>query len=235
MSYILRSSTVIRRAWFSGVVTGTPTAQLYVSGIASGSPMVGTGADDEWVFSVPVGALAFGTSVEIWAFGLVGAVTERVKLVDGFIADTVEDVGSGDATLVKQDEILAALQASRVLTVASPNVKGDLVLVQGDTYDGIGNPKAQWVVTTDYTVGWAVAFTIRDENDAVIYTTTGTVASATLVTVDIDAPTGLPMCNSPRVWKGKFDVELTKGVEPNRSVKTIALGDVYISEDVTRE
>lgn len=230
MSYILRSSTVIRRHWFSGVVTGTPTAQLYVSGVASGSPLVGTGADDAWVFSVPVGALAFGTSVEIWAVGLVGATTERVKLVDGFIADTVSEVGGGDATLVKQDAILAALQASRVLTVASPNIKGDLVLVQGDTYDGIGNPKAQWAVTTDYTSGWAVAFTIRDENDVVIYTTTGTVASTVLVTVAIDAPTELPMCSSPGVWKGKFDVQLTKGA----SIKTIALGAVYISEDVTR-
>ena len=93
MAYILRSSTVIRRHWFSGAVTGTPTAQLYVSGVASGGPIAGTGVDDAWVFSVPVSALAFGTSVEIWASGLVGAVTERVKLVDGFIADTTSDLG----------------------------------------------------------------------------------------------------------------------------------------------
>lgn len=139
--------------------------------------------------------------------------------------------GGGDATLAKQEEILSTLHASRVLTVASPNVKGDLVLIQGDTYDGIGNPKAQWAVTTDYTVDWVVTFTIRDENDVVIYTAPGTVASAVLVTVDITVPTGLDMCNGPRVWKGKYDVQLTKG----SSVKTLALGSVYIHEDVTRE
>jgi len=135
------------------------------------------------------------------------------------------------ATETKQDEALAAIQGSRVIQVASPNVEGKLILTQGDTYDGVGNPKAQWVVTTDYTDGWAVTLTIRDQNDAVIYSTAGVVASASLITVDLVAPTGLTMGSSPPYWKGKFDVQLTK----DTSIKTIALGSVYIYEDVTRE
>jgi hypothetical protein len=136
----------------------------------------------------------------------------------------------GDATLAKQEQILAAIQGSEVIQVASPNVLGNLVLTQGDSYDGIANPKAQWTVTTDYTDGWAVALTIRDEDDAVIYTTAGTVVSPTVIAVAIAAPTGLTMAGCPGQWQGKFDVELTKA----GSKKTIALGTCYINEDQTR-
>ena len=128
-------------------------------------------------------------------------------------------------------EILTVLQSGKAVQVPSPNVRGNLVLTQGDTYDGIGNPKAQWTVSFDYTDGWSVIFSIRDKHDAIIYTTAGAVDSATQVSVTIDTPTGLPMSDFPPVWKGKFDVQLTKG----SSIKTIALGSVFINEDVTRE
>jgi hypothetical protein len=147
------------------------------------------------------------------------------------IADTKADTTAiisdiEDAT----DEVLAALQGSTVIQVASPNVSGNLVLTQGDTYDGIGNPKAQWNVTTDYTSGWAVVLTIRDKDDAVIYTNTGTVVSATLISVTIVVPTVTPFEGCPGQWQGKFDVQLTKA----SSVVTIAIGVVYINEDQTR-
>ena len=138
--------------------------------------------------------------------------------------------GGGSATLEKQEEILAAIQGADVIQVASPNVQGNLVLTQGDDYDGIANPRASWTVSTDYTDGWAVTLTIRDADDAVIYTTSGTVVSATVVAVTIAAPTGLTMTGCPGQWQGKFDVELTK----SGSKKTIALGTCYINEDQTR-
>jgi hypothetical protein len=117
VSYILRSSTVIRRHWFSEAVTGTPTAQLYVGGVASGGPLVGEGTDEEWVFTVPIGVLAFGTSVEIWCAGLVGAKIERARLVDGFIADTVADVGAdtvGDWAITRTFETADGAKVSGV-------------------------------------------------------------------------------------------------------------------------
>ena len=119
-----------------------------------------------------------------------------------------------------------------MLTVASPNVRGNLVLTQGDTYDGAtgSNPKATWTVTTDYTDGWAVVLTIRDKNDAVVYTNTGTVPNATTVTVPIVTPTVTPFEGCPGVWQGKYDVQLSKST----SKKTIAIGVVYINEDQTR-
>jgi len=138
--------------------------------------------------------------------------------------------GGGDATLANQEAILAALTGTEVIQVASPNVLGNLVLTQGDSYDGIANPKATWTVTTDYTDGWAVTLTIRDADDVVIYTTAGTVASSTSIQVEIEAPTGLTMTGSPGQWQGKFDVELVKA----GSKKTIALGVCYINEDQTR-
>jgi hypothetical protein len=139
--------------------------------------------------------------------------------------------GGGDATLAKQTEILAAIQGSEVIQVASPNVSGNLVLTQGDDYDGVANPKASWTVTTDYTSGWTVRLTIRSATDAVIYTATGSVVSSTVVAVTIAAPTGLTMTGCPGQWQGKFDVELTHS---SGKKKTIALGTCYINEDQTR-
>jgi hypothetical protein len=139
--------------------------------------------------------------------------------------------GGGDATLAKQEEILAALQGVEAIQVASPNVQGNLVLTQGDDYDGVANPRAQWTVTTDYTTGWTVRLTIRDKDDAVIYTNTGSVVSSTVVAVTIAAPTGLEMTGCPGQWQGKFDVELTHS---SGKKKTIALGVCYINEDQTR-
>ena len=137
----------------------------------------------------------------------------------------------GDATLAKQNDILAAIQGTEVIQVASPNVLGNLVLTQGDDYDGVANPKASWTVTTDYTTGWTVRLTIRDSDDAVIYTNTGSVASATVIAVTIAAPTGLTMTGCPGQWQGKFDVELTHS---SGKKKTIAIGTCYINEDQTR-
>ena len=159
-------------------------------------------------------------------------------VVDGavyqFTANMLELAPSGtggDATLAKQTEILAAIQGTEVIQVASPNVLGNLVLTQGDDYDGVANPKASWTVTTDYTTGWTVRLTIRDSDDAVIYTNTGSVASATVIAVTIAAPTGLTMTGCPGQWQGKFDVELTHS---SGKKKTIAIGTCYINEDQTR-
>ena len=137
----------------------------------------------------------------------------------------------GDATLAKQNDILAAIQGTEVIQVASPNVLGNLVLTQGDDYDGVANPKASWTVATDYTTGWTVRLTIRDSGDAVVYTNTGSVVSATVVAVTIAAPTGLTMTGCPGQWQGKFDVELTHS---SGKKKTIAIGACYINEDQTR-
>ena len=137
----------------------------------------------------------------------------------------------GDATLAKQNDILAAIQGTEVIQVASPNVLGNLVLTQGDDYDGVANPKASWTVTTDYTTGWTVRLTIRDSDDAVVYTNTGSVVSATVIAVTIAAPTGLTMTGCPGQWQGKFDVELTHS---SGKKKTIAIGTCYINEDQTR-
>jgi hypothetical protein len=173
----------------------------------------------------------------------INAVTDKVDtglVLDGAVYQFTENMlelgpsgggGGGDATLAKQEEILAALQGVEVIQVASPNVQGNLVLTQGDDYDGVANPRAQWNVTTDYTIGWTVRLTIRDKDDAVIYTTTGSVVSATVVAVTIAAPTGLEMTGCPGQWQGKFDVELTHS---SGKKKTIALGVCYINEDQTR-
>ena len=167
--------------------------------------------------------------------GRLGALTslESMIVANVYTTASLQNAPSGtggDATASAQATILAAIQGVDVIQVASPNVYGSLVLTQGDTYDGVGNPKATWIVTTDYTDGWAVILTIRDVADVVVYTTTGSVDSATVITVDIDAPIGLLMTGCPGQWQGKFDVQLTKAA----SIQTIAVGTAYVNEDQTR-
>lgn len=172
------------------------------------------------------------TAIETFATRMTTGLVQD-GLVYQFTANMLEmgpSSSGGDATLAKQVEILTAIQGSTVIQVASPNVSGNLVLTQGDDYDGTANPKASWTVSTDYTDGWSVTLTIRDADDEVVYTTAGEVVSSTVVAVTIAAPTGLTMTGCPGQWQGKFDVELTKATKK----KTIALGVCYINEDQTR-
>lgn len=165
-------------------------------------------------------------SVASVAAGVWGATSSAYSAATGTFGYLLNVINSAISSLS------SLIQGSTVLTVASPNVRGNLVLTQGDTYDGLtgSNPKAQWTVTTDYTSGWAVTLTIRDKDDAVVYTRAGSADSATVVSVPINVPTVSPFEGCPGVWQGKYDVQLTK----SSSVKTIAIGVVYINEDQTR-
>jgi hypothetical protein len=222
LSYLQPGTTFVTTVDFGAPVT-SPAATLKI-GDASASSLaapvqVGSTGQYEVTVVVPSGA-TFGEAGTVRVSGLIGGV-ERVIVLVGLVAEVTPDIGQ---------DLLTILQGAEVTQVPSPNVSGNLSLVQGDTYDGVGNPKAQWVVTTDYTDGWSVTFTVRDEDDEVVYTTSGTVDSDTLVSVEIEAPTGLTMTGCPGVWQGKFDVQLSKG----SSIKTIAVGTVYINEDQTR-
>jgi hypothetical protein len=190
---------------------------------------------------LPANVTHFGGNAGTFTDGIPVAELDSATLtkIDNILEDTnttlpglIEAIeGGGDATEAKQDQILATIQGSGAIQVPSPNVQGNLVLTQGDDYDGVANPRAQWNVTTNYTTGWTVRLTIRDKDDAVIYTNTGSVVSATVVAVTIAAPTGLEMTGCPGQWQGKFDVELTHSTGKK---KTIALGVCYINEDQTR-
>jgi hypothetical protein len=136
----------------------------------------------------------------------------------------------GDATEAKQDAILAALTTADIRRVALPIQDGTLAIVQGDTYDDIAQPKARFATERDFTDGWTVTLTIRDKDDAVVYSVAGVVENDESIAIAIIAPTGLPMTGCPGVWEGKFDVEVRKGA----SVVTIERGPAYVYEDQTR-
>jgi len=169
--------------------------------------------------ALPLVPTTAGRTLDVDAAGAVELDSATVTKIDSILEDTGTTLPA----------LIGGLSGSTV-QVASPNVLGNLVLTQGDSYDGIANPKASWTVTTDYTDGWSVALTIRDDDDLVLYTTSGTVVSSTVIAVTIAAPTGLTMDGCPGQWQGKFDVQLTKA----GSIKTIALGTCYINEDQTR-
>lgn len=137
--------------------------------------------------------------------------------------------------VAKQETLLEVQAAVEVMTaevvhVPSPNVKGNLQLVAGDTYDGVANAKPSWIVASDYTDGWEVAMTIRSEDDEVVLEAVGDVDSETMVSVPLTAPSDVPFVGCPGVWQGKYDVQLSKG----ESRKTIAVGACYVTEDQTR-
>jgi hypothetical protein len=210
-----------------GAYTGTPPSASTISAQVAADLQAAHGSGS-WTtatgFATPTNVTDAVTSIK-------GTDNDTLKTLSDQIDGIEGGGGGGDATLAKQNEILAAVQGSAVIQVASPNVSGNLVLTQGDDYDGVANPRAQWTVTTDYTSGWTVRLTIRDSADAVVYTNTGSVVSATVVAVTIAAPTSLTMTGCPGQWQGKFDVELTHS---SGKKKTIALGTCYINEDQTR-
>lgn len=159
---------------------------------------------------------------------LSGPTDANVTHFLGEPAQPLDDVAKEETV----QEVLGAVgtMAAEAVRVPSPNVRGNLNLVSGDTYDGIANAKPSWIVAADYTDGWSVALTIRSKNDEVVLTATGEVESASLVSVGLVGPTGLEFEGCPGVWQGKYDVQLSKG----ESRKTIAVGACYVTEDQTR-
>src|SRR5690606_33153869 len=87
-------------------------------------------------------------------------------------------------------EVQAAVgtMGAEAVRIPSPNVRGNLNLISGDTYDGIANAKPSWIVASDYTDGWEVAMTIRSEDDEVVLEAVGDVDSETMVSVPLTAP-----------------------------------------------
>ena len=211
----------------AAVVLDSASVTAVQSGLATSAAVTAVAGDVTTILSRVTATVAtlWGALVE-----MISGTTPNRRFTAKALELGPGGAGGGDATAANQVAILAALTGVEVIQVASPNVSGNLVLTQGDTYDGIANAKASWVVATDYTTGWAVLLTIRDSNDVLVYAVAGTVASATSITVSIIAPTGLTMTGCPGQWQGKFDVQLTK----TGSIKTIALGACYINEDQSR-
>jgi hypothetical protein len=225
-----------------GTLTITLEESLVTAPVAGDTVLIDPTSHVHAIADIAAGIWSAASSAYSAATGTMGlimyAFSQMLELVSGvwrWKATSLSQAPSGtggDATEAKQDQIISLIQGSEVLTVATPNVNGNLVLTQGDTYDGAAgsNAKATWTVTTNYTDGWAVRLTIRDKDDAVVYTNTGTVDSATSVSVPIVVPTVSPFTGCPGVWQGKYDVQLTK----SGSIKTIAIGVVYVNEDQTR-
>ena len=132
--------------------------------------------------------------------------------------------GAGDATEAKQDQIIATLATKEFIN--TEQVQADLlVIVRGDSYDGVGNPAKTWDFGKSID-GWTVTFTIRNfDTDAVIHTSTGT-ASGNVATVALTTTHTTAMT----VGDHKFDVQVDNGAG---AIMTI-YGLTQIIEDQTR-
>jgi hypothetical protein len=87
MSFVYVGQSLVFRKRFSGSVTGTPTAQVYVNGVASGSPVNGTGSGDTWTFTLTVPSSSVGDSVVMEASGVVSAVTQYIELTQATVVE----------------------------------------------------------------------------------------------------------------------------------------------------
>lgn len=216
-------------ATFSDVEAGDYLLIYFLSGTAAGSEyFTVAGTDGEsllpWSEQGPSQQAA-----AVLAAAAATPIHADMRLING---KPLQPLGYDPAREETLQEVLGAVgtMSAEAVRVPSPNVRGNLNLVSGDTYDGIANAKPSWIVAADYTDGWSVALTIRSKNDEVVLTATGEVESAALVSVGLVGPAGLAFEGCPGVWQGKYDVQLSKG----ESRKTIALGKCYVSEDQTR-
>ena len=139
-------------------------------------------------------------------------------------------VSGGGATAEEVADEIANRGITMIAVQSGVTNATTLELIQGDTYDGIGKPLLGFTVAVDYTSGWAATLTIRDKKDVVIVSYVGVVATATSITFNATAPTGLVMEGCPGSFVGKWDLQLSKA----GSIATIARGVAYVYEDQTR-
>jgi hypothetical protein len=206
----------------NGDATGTISSVTVAEISGTGIYTVSVNWDDASAANEPIGDWAVSVGS---ATGYLGR--SNVEFVSGEDDYRLGGVGGADA-----EAIVDEIENRGITTVAVQSGVTNattLELIQGDTYDGIGKPLLSFTVAIDY-AGWTPTLTIRDADDSVVLTVTGTVASSTSITFSTTAPTGLVFAGCPGSWQGKFDVSLAK----DSSETTIAKGVCYVYEDQTR-
>lgn len=117
MSFLYVGQVVTKRVVFSGSATGTPTAQVYLDGVATGSAVNGTGSGSAWVFAVTVPTADIGDYISIVASATVSGVSQQVEIAEGAIVETYALDGG---TLIQQTPVTLSG------TLSGPIVRGDV-------------------------------------------------------------------------------------------------------------
>jgi hypothetical protein len=89
--FLYSGQTITPRVRFTGSVTGTPTAQLFVNGSASGSPVNGTGSGAVWVFSVTIPSVSAGAYLEVEVSGVVSTITQTKTVIQASVVELIQD------------------------------------------------------------------------------------------------------------------------------------------------
>ena len=173
----------------------------------------GTSTPADWITAATIAADA--------GFEIATAVDTTLSASHG--AGSWEPGASGDATQAKQDQIIAALSSKPTIHTNPPS-STRLVLIRGDSYDDVGNPRLRWDFGKDLS-GYAVTFTVRDKSDdSVVLTAAGSASGNAAVVLLSSADTAaLPL------GIHKYDVEVDKA-----GSKQSAIGEVVVLEDQTR-
>jgi hypothetical protein len=130
------------------------------------------------------------TSAEVVSSAIVRFVDQDSEWIGPTVFDVTETGGGGDATLAKQDEIIALLSPAVISN--NPVVSASTIqLIEGDTYDGstVLSPKLSWATTRDYTEADSVVLVIHAKNNPAIthLTANAVVVSSELIQVELTA------------------------------------------------
>lgn len=160
--------------------------------------------------------------------------TGQTSAADGSVANLSQggSGGVGDATLAKQNEILAAIGTTAV--VHAPVITSSLIEVtEGITYDGTFLPKLYWTVTTNYQTADSINLKVwRQEEDGTRTLMKSATAIATSATnIEITSFTAnflaaLRYQGTPAFDRLQFCLYATEGSNDYE----IASGDFHVKE-----
>jgi hypothetical protein len=167
MSFVYVGQSLVFRKQFSGTVTGTPTAQVYVNGSANGSPVNGSGSGATWTFTMTVPTSSIGDSIMMEASGVVSAVTQYIELVQ---AAVVEILPIGDAI-----QFVSPMTDAGVLSA----------LVIGDDYmEDTGRELSFRILEPELDIGDVTSYLTLSLAGTTVVQVEGTVAAITVSSVD---------------------------------------------------
>jgi hypothetical protein len=145
MSFVYAGQVITKRVVLEGPATGTPSVQAYINGVASGSPVNGTGSSAEWVFAVTVPAADIGDYYQLTMSATISGVSVTRDVVVGAVVEVTDESLIVD---IEQDiaTVTSLLKGGRVTQVSPVSATGEIIspIVIGDDYLDVSGRAFIW-------------------------------------------------------------------------------------------
>jgi hypothetical protein len=158
--FVYSTQVITKRVVLEGSATGTPTVQQYINGVASGSPINGSGSGAVWVFAATVPAATVGDYYQLTMSATVSGVSIVRDIVSGAVVEVTDESLIVD---IEQDidTVTNLLKGGRVTQVAPVTATGEIVgpIVIGDDYKAASGRSFIWYFEpASFAVGAASCF-----------------------------------------------------------------------------